>query len=234
MMVLTFVMMLFMGCSVMGVDESVGTVVGDGGSCGVGVDSVDDSSFVALPIDSAILKRIVGRSYRTNEHIGLQDLRYIKVLHYDFEGMVRIGEMICNKLIADDLLKIFKELYDNKYPIQRMVLVDEYGADDEASMSANNSSCFNYRTINGSKTLSLHSKGLAVDINPLYNPCVRMVKGKVKVAPKKGRRYADRSKSFRFKIDRNDLCYRIFTRYGFRWGGEWRSVKDYQHFEKRQ
>ena len=70
-----------------------------------------------------------------------------------------------NQKIADDVLEIMKELYENHYPIEKMHLIDEYGADDEASMSDNNTSAFNYRTIAGTNRLSKHGQGLTVDIN---------------------------------------------------------------------
>jgi hypothetical protein len=74
---------------------------------------------------------------------------------------------------------------------------------------------------------------MAIDINPLYNPCVRRKKdGTLLIQPETGKPYVDRKKLFRYKISRSDLCYRLFTRYGFRWGGDWRSLKDYQHFER--
>lgn len=50
-----------------------------------------------------------------------------------------------------------------------MVLPDVYNADDEKQMRENNSSSFCYREISGSKTLSLHAQGLAVDINTLLS-----------------------------------------------------------------
>lgn len=143
------------------------------------------------------------------------------------------GEMICHKDIANDLIEIFRKLYDAHYPIERMQLIDDYDADDVTSMNHNNTSCFNYRAVAGSKKLSKHSMGKAVDINPLYNPYVKKrANGKTIVNPEKGRQYANRSKQFKYKIDRNDLAYRLFTQHGFTWGGGWRSLKDYQHFEK--
>jgi len=81
--------------------------------------------------------------------------------------------------------------------------------------------------------LSNHSKGLAIDINPLYNPYVKTNKnGKIIISPEKGKKYADRKQSFPYKIDKNDLCYKEFIKHGFIWGGAWKSLKDYQHFEK--
>jgi len=125
-----------------------------------------------------------------------------------------------------------KELYENQYPIEKMVLIDEYEADDEKSMEDNNTSAFNYRSINGSTKLSKHSLGLAIDINPRYNPCVRTIDGELSVEPANGNAYTDRTQEFPYKINENDLCYRLFTEHGFTWGGSWNSLKDYQHFEK--
>ena len=101
-------------------------------------------------------------------------------------------------------------------------------------MLHNNTSCFNYRRVAGSKTLSYHSQGKAIDINPLYNPCVkRLHNGSTSVSPKTGRAYSNRSKTFKYKIDHNDLVYKLFKKHGFTWGGDWKSLKDYQHFEKK-
>lgn len=113
-----------------------------------------------------------------------------------------------------------------------MVLIDEYDADDEASMAANNSSAFNFRYVSGTTRLSKHAKGLAVDVNPRYNPYVRRRNGKTKVGPAGSEKYADRTQKFDYKIEKDDLCCRLFKQYGFRWGGDWKNSKDYQHFEK--
>ena len=100
------------------------------------------------------------------------------------------------------------------------------------SMSDNNSSCFCFRNVDGTKSLSKHARGLAVDINTRYNPYVRRRNGRLHVSPDNGRPYADRSKTFIYKIEKDDLLYRLFTEHGFRWGGNWNTMKDYQHFEK--
>ena len=112
-------------------------------------------------------------------------------------------------------------------------MIDEYDGDDISSMEANNPSCFNYRPIQDSTKLSKHALGLAVDINPLYNPYITYnTDGTEDVSPVSGSAYADRSISFSYKIDESDLCYKLFTQHGFTWGGNWNSCKDYQHFQK--
>ena len=161
------------------------------------------------------------------------ELRLVNVLHIDFEGNTRQGEIICNKAIADDLCEIFHELYRQRYPIERIRPIDDYNADDELSMQANNTSCFCYRVVNGSNKLSAHALGMAIDINPLYNPYVKRRKdGTLIIQPKTGRPYTNRKRSFKYKITHQDLVYRLFAQHGFTWGGDWQSLKDYQHFEK--
>lgn len=171
-----------------------------------------------------------GCSMPANATIGFDQLRYLTLPYYDFDGNIQTGEMVCNKDIAHDLLCIFRALFSKEYPICSICLVDDFGADDETSMQANNTSCFNYRTIAGSTKLSNHAFGMAVDINPLQNPYVQ---GKW-IQPSTAGEYVDRSKDFPHKIDENDYCKEVFVSFGFNWGGDWRSVKDYQHFEKRK
>lgn len=175
-----------------------------------------------------------GKSYRPGCPVPRSDLRYLRVLHYTLDGTIRTGEMVCHQAVAEDLIRIFRALYDARYPIERMVLIDNYGAQDEPSMLANNSSAFNFRFIGGTRQLSNHSMGCAVDINPLYNPYVKVRRdGSLRVSPKAARPYADRKGKFPYKITADDLCCRLFKQYGFTWGGDWRSLKDYQHFERR-
>lgn len=189
--------------------------------------------FFAAAVDDALLGRILGKSYVENENIALSELSYLKMLHYGLDGNTYVGEMIVNQKIEAEVLEIFQTLYEHQYPIERMTLIDEYDADDEASMDDNNTSAFNYRTIAGSGKLSNHSYGMAIDLNPKYNPYVKEnADGSVVCQPKSGMEYADRTKEFPYKIDRDDLAYQLFVQAGFAWGGDFRSVKDYQHFEK--
>ena len=191
----------------------------------------DESGFWISEIDEATFARIKGKSYKDNCPIPLEDLRYLHVLHKDINGITHGGELVCNVYIASDVLEIFRALFLADYPIERVRLVDEYGADDETSMRDNNSSCFNFRFISHTTKISKHGLGLAVDINTLYNPYVKTVNGKLIIEPATAGEYTDRSKNFPYKIEKGDLCYKLFTERGFEWGGEWKTVKDYQHFE---
>ena len=184
--------------------------------------------FYMKKIDDEIFSRIKGKSFKDDCTLPVEDLRYLHVLHKDLEGNTHEGELICNVYIAYDVLDILMKLYEANYPIEKIRLVDEYDAVDETSMRDNNSSCFNFRFISHTTKISKHGLGLAVDINTLYNPYVNR---KQEVEPATAGAYVDRTKDFPYKIDENDLCYKLFTEHGFEWGGNWKSVKDYQHFE---
>ena len=194
-------------------------------------DASMEESFYIAPISDELFSRIYGKSFKEDCTLSRDDLRYLHVLHVDLDGAEHEGEMIVNYHIAEDVLEILRQLYEAKYPIEKIRLVDEYDADDELSMEDNNSSAFNFRFISHTTRVSKHGLGLAVDINTLYNPYTKIVDGTRIVEPITGEPYLDREADFPYKIDHEDLCFRLFTEHGFEWGGDWEDRKDYQHFE---
>lgn len=118
-----------------------------------------------------IYNRIINKSYRVNKYIGLEELSYIKSPHYNFDHQIQVGEIIVNKVVCDDVINIFKELFEAEYEIESIYLVDNYWtgdgtSTDTASIEVNNSSAFNFREITGGGSLSRHAYGCAIDINP--------------------------------------------------------------------
>ena len=198
----------------------------------VNTETQKTSDFYISKIPDDIFEKMQGKSYKADCTVPRDELRYVHVLHMGFDGQTKEGELVVNKGIADDVLAIFEELYQADYPIEKVELVDAYNADDEESMSHNNSSAFNFRFISHTTKISKHGLGMAVDINTLYNPYVKTVDGKLSIEPANATAYVDRSKDFPYKIDHDDLCYKLFTKYGFTWGGDWTHSKDYQHFER--
>lgn len=197
--------------------------------------TIYQDGFYYEPLSDTVKAKITGISYpETGCTVPYEDLNYVSLLYVDFNGETQSGELICNKAIAQDMVEIFYELYQNDYRIERIRLIDEYGGDDTLSMMDNNTSCFNYRVVDGTTSLSKHALGCAIDINPFYNPYVvynRNGSGETYISPKGSEIYADRSQNFPYKIDENDLCYKLFISHGFTWGGNWNSSKDYQHFQ---
>lgn len=198
--------------------------------------AADDHDFYIEEISEELKTRMQGKSYAENIDESIMNysmLRHLVIKYNDFNNEVQVGEIVCNEKIAADLLDIFEKLYKNGYQLERVQLIDEYEADDDASMAADNTSCFNYRVVEGSTKLSYHAYGLAIDVNPFYNPYVQMRNGALHIDPPGSEPYANREENFPYKIDENDLAYKLFKQHGFIWGGDWNNCKDYQHFEKR-
>ncbi len=192
-----------------------------------------DLFFRVAPISTDLKGMMESCSYKGIGEVSWEELRYLRVLHRDIAGNAVVGELVCHQTIAQDLLEIFKALYQAGYPIEKMRLIDYYDGDDEVSMRDNNTSCFNQRAITAGGRTSKHSYGLAIDINPKYNPYYKQKgNGNVVVRPQGSAEYLQRNDEFSYKIVKGDLCYRLFKQHGFHWGGDWGSGKDYQHFEK--
>ncbi len=179
-------------------------------------------------IPDDVFSRMKGKSFADDCTLSRDELRYLNLLHRGFDGKIKKGELVVHESIAGEILSIIKTLYEADYPIEKMRLIDDYDADDLRSMGDNNSSAFCFRVIANTDILSYHGRGLAIDINPLYNPYIT----EIEFTPVNGEPYLDRTRDFPYKIDHSDLCYQLFTQHGYEWGGDWTHSKDYQHFQK--
>ena len=185
--------------------------------------------FEIMQISEDTKSLMMGKTIYEDSVINFDDLRYLKVKYFGYDDNDHIGEIIVCKDIAEEVVSIFKELYKNKFPIEKMKLPDYYAGDDEESMRDNNTSGFNDRPISNTHR-SYHQFGLAIDINPLYNPFI--VFDTDRVEPSNSREFLVRSKDMKGMINSSSICVQIFKKYGWIWGGDWISCKDYQHFEK--
>ena len=165
-------------------------------------------------------------SWKPDCPVAIADLRLLTLTYWGFDGAAHTGQLMVNASVASDVLKVMERLYDARFPIRRMRLIDAYRADDDRSMAADNTSAYNGRTVAGSDSWSMHAYGLAIDIDPLENPMV--LNGKV--YPPAGARFEDRSLQAKGMIHPGDVIVRAFASIGWEWGGDWHSPKDYQHF----
>ena len=166
-------------------------------------------------------------SWRPGCPVPLADLRLLTVDYWGFDGREHAGELVIHEREAEAVIVAMRRLYDARFPIRRMLLVDAYGGDDDRSMAANNTSAFNCREVTGQPGVwSEHSYGRAIDINPVQNPYV--LDGVV--LPPEGRVYADRSLDAAGMIRPGGPVVRAFAEIGWGWGGHWASPTDYQHF----
>jgi len=188
----------------------------------------EEAIFSAEPLPEYVLDIIRGRSFRDYAPFDYSFLSYLTITHIDFSGQRRIGHMIVAAELADEVLDIFREIYEYGFPIYRIRLIDFYGTQDYLSMADNNSVAFNFRNIAGTNRLSRHALGRAIDINPIQNPYIR---GGT-VWPAAGQNYLDRFYVRPGMIVRGDVVYMAFTSRGWIWGGNWTLPRDYHHFER--
>ena len=179
------------------------------------------------PISDSLAEAMTGVSWHPGCPVRIADLRLITMSHRGFDGAVHRGELVVHENVATDIVDVFSQLFDARFPIRRMERIDVYDGDDDASMAADNTAAFNCREITGGETLSVHSWGTAVDINPLENP---YVKGEI-VLPPSGAAFVDREDVRPGMIVDGDIVVEAFAAIGFSWGGNWDRLKDYQHFE---
>jgi len=181
-------------------------------------------------------RMLEGDSWRQGCPIDLEDLRYLQVNHWNFKGETVSGEIIVHEEVANDMVYIFEELYSNHYPIRQMQLVSNFNGNDWESIEADNTSAFNCRPVTGKKKKwSKHAYGKAIDINPLENPYVSKkghISHKESLKYKK-RKHKDNSYADQAVVLKNDPITKLFKSYGWKWGGDWNTIKDYQHFVKK-
>ena len=186
------------------------------------------------PIPDDIWASMQGVSWHSNMPCPKREaLRLVQIPYVSFEGELKSGPLIVDASLADDVLKIFTEIAANaSYRVERVQLIDAYGGNDFKSIEANNTSAFNCRLATGAKTMSAHARGRAIDLNPLINPYV----DKTGTSHKKSLGFVTRQQRAKsdaagmIKVD--GIVVKTFKKYGWKWGGEWNSIKDYQHFSK--
>ena len=149
----------------------------------------------------------------------LDRLDLVDVRYFSFDGKVHQGQLVVDRALSREVRELFAAIERRRFPISKAVPIVRYGWNDRVSMKDNNSSGFNYRLIQGSKRLSKHALGRAIDLNPLLNPCLKK--------PILG----TYNPSVPGTLTKSSPIVRLFERRGWHWGGHWR-VKDYQHFEK--
>jgi hypothetical protein len=182
------------------------------------------------PIPEGMRSRMTGLSWNDFCPLSLDDLVLVKVRYRNNWGFSSVGKLIVNKNVAPSLVEAFRELYALGFPIDQIHPIDKFNADDPTSMRNNNTSSFRCSEREKAAhdrrgTWSEHAKGEAIDINPLVNPFVTSSGG---VQPIEGKPYVDRDQHVKGMVTPEVIA--IFKKHGWKWGGNWSSSKDYQHF----
>jgi len=185
----------------------------------------------AGPVPAAVRARMAGVSWREDPRCPAWDqLAYLELDHVTFDGGAARGELVVARELAADALALFARLWALGFPVRRMQLVDDYGADDDRSMAADNCSGFNFRVIAGTDVLSQHALGRAIDVNPVENPWVT----RSRFVPEAGAPYLDRAQVRPGMIVRPGPVTAALDELGWEWGGDWRHASDYHHVVRRR
>lgn len=185
--------------------------------------------FSKAPVPEQVAARMREHSWRNGCPTAIADLVYVRLTYLGFDGAAHQGELVVHKSVADDVVAIFQVLFKRRFPIEKMKLIDDYRGSDDASMADNNTSAFNCRFVaDRPGVFSKHSEGRAIDINPRTNP---MVSGK-SVFPPNGAKFVRPGARAPGILRAGSPIVGEFVRRGWTWGGGWKTVKDYQHFEK--
>jgi hypothetical protein len=182
-------------------------------------------------IDPELREILIGRNWTPGCPVPLGDLRLVQVSYWNFQGEIRRGPLILHERVAADVLWVFERLFRARFPIREIKLAakdrprrpEDYWDRTRRSVTAS----FNCRPATDSITLSEHSYGWAIDINPLQNPYVR---GDGTVLRAIALPFRDRSMDQKGMIHEGDIVVRSFERIGWEWGGHWHTLKDYMHF----
>lgn len=228
-------------------NKNIGEVKNTGAGASISMDAEGLGS--KQPIPENIKQQMEGVSMQHLSGVTYDELSYLTIPHYDFEGNVQQGHMVVNAKLADEVLLIFQELYKIKYPIERMELIDNFSGSgnltgaqlDYASIEANNTSSFNDRVTvdpSGAGTEpSLHAKGQAIDINPQINPYINPDRTSAHPNAQKYNTNRDTKEGWTEVekaacITKDAEIYKIFTEYGWKWLGNDQNTGDTQHFYK--
>lgn len=187
-----------------------------------------DAKFTATsgPIPADVLPRT---TWHDECPVGLDDLSYITLSHWGFDGALHTGELIVNASVADDVIWVFQQLFDAQFPIEQMRVIAPEDLEAPPTGDGNETTSFVCRpVVTSTTTWSQHAYGLAVDINPFHNP---YEKGDL-VLPELSSYYLDRSLEEPGMIIEGDVVVAAFDAIGWGWGGRWRSLDDYMHFSQ--
>jgi len=171
--------------------------------------------------------------------VSLERLNVVHFSYHNFDGEIcHDGQIVVMDAVAPHVANVFRHLFLIRFPIQSAKPIEHFNGSDDDSMAVNNTSAFNYRKIavDSDNSLSIHSYGLAIDVNPVQNPYAGYFSkhptkdcGTMEVWPTKGLKYMNRHN---IRPGMVEEIIDTFAYNGFHiWGGDWNDLLDYHHFQ---
>jgi hypothetical protein len=193
--------------------DSVAMLPGDGFAAAVGT------------VPAEVLAR---STWQPGCPVGAGDLAYVRLTFWGFDDQRHTGELLLDRTVADDVVRVFRELYRARFPIEEMRVTSRAGLEAPPTGDGNDTESFVCRPTVGATSYSQHAYGLAIDLDPFQNPYTK----DDLVLPELASSYLDRDRVRPGMVTPGDVVVRAFASIGWTWGGTWRSLKDYQHFSR--
>lgn len=190
----------------------------------------EDGRFTSAvrPVTERFVRR-TDLAWRPGCPVGLDELRYVEVSFWGFDDQPHTGQLVVNAAVVDDVVTVFRRLYDARFPIEEMRLITQADLDAPPTGDGNNTGAYACRPVTGGTTFSAHALGLAVDVNPFQNPYTRRDGGDL-VLPELASAYLDRSWRRPGMIEAGDVVTTAFDEVGWTWGSTFSTVDDRHHF----
>jgi len=155
-------------------------------------------------------------------------LRMLHLSYWGFDHRPHMGRLVVNVKVVGQVIKVFRALFEQRFPIYEMVPEDVYHGNDNVAAAADDTSGFNcrYAVASGPPKWSVHAYGEAIDVNDVQNP---YVDGRT-IIPPAGAAYLDRRDVRAGMAVPGGVLVRAFASLGWYWGGRWSGSPDYQHF----
>lgn len=202
-----------------------GPVPADGASAVASYPAFQGSVQLLTPQEE---RRMTGRTWHQGCPVPMSELRLLSLDYINFDGIAATGRLVVNRSVADDVLGVFKALYEARFPLENVDTLDLYRPGARPTDDSDVTVGFNCRDVAGTTTWSQHAFGTAVDVNPVQNPQIK----NGEVVPRTGIGYIDRSQNLQGMIHEGDAVDQAFSAIGWGWGGRWRSFKDFMHFSR--
>ncbi len=158
-------------------------------------------------------------AFAVEPHPETEGMAVVSFLAWEFEDSEKVArerKVVVAQELAEEVQAIFREIYEHE---ERFPIAEVIGYD--------------YRTVAGSEDrLSFHAAGRAIDLNRRQNPMIE--DGRRIVHPDEPPYEPGewRPGDDPYSITPGGSVVQAFTSRGWRWGGNWTSMKDYQHFDK--
>ena len=183
----------------------------------------DYASRILSPAPAEVVNR---STWEPGCPVARDGLAWLRLTFWGFDARRHTGELLVNTGAADDLDLVFRQLWQARFPLEQVLIVRSLDEEAPPTGDGNGTGSFVCRATTGGTSFSQHAYGLALDVNTFQNP----YEEDGLVLPERASSYLERDRVRPGMITADGPVVAAFREIGWSWGGEWNTLKDYQHF----